>query len=385
MKGFLSGVFLYAILWLCFVGCREPFEPAVTDVDYQFLVVEGYLEVGSSGSKISLSRTTPIYSDIRSLPVSNAIVEVEGTASGNWIFSQRVLGEYILYEALPPNQNYRVRITTPTAEYLSEEISPMDTPEDMEVNYEHRNGGVSIFASTTGTENARYFIWEYEEDWEYRSPYQNFYYYDSASNSVLSTPFNQIVLSCFQSDVSTRIILESADRFQGNRISRKEITRIDSLSEKLGQRYSILVKQRAIDQDAFVFWDGMRKNSDDIGGIFSPLPSLINSNVNNLTNPAEPVIGYISAGQTIEKRMYIDSRELGPWRVSISEYQNCALDTVTMDDYNDYFVLNNYVPVLPICDDGPICTTYLSSTVNCTDCRLRGNANPPSFWEEYEF
>jgi hypothetical protein len=129
----------------------------------------------------------------------------------------------------------------------------------------------------------------------------------------------------------------------------------------------------------------MRKNSDDIGGIFSPLPSLINSNVNNLTNPAEPVIGYISAGQTIEKRMYIDSRELGPWRVFIPEYQNCALDTVTSDLYNERFVLNNYVPVLPLCDDGPICTTYLSSTVNCTDCRLRGNANPPSFWEKYEF
>ncbi|WP_158857195.1 DUF4249 domain-containing protein [Lunatibacter salilacus] len=384
MKGISSGIFLFAILWLCIVGCREPFEPAVTEIDYQLLVVEGYLEVGSSGSKISLSRTTPIYSDIRALPVSNAIVEVEGTESGKWVFFQRFLGEYLLNDELPANQNYRVRITTPTAEYLSDEINPMDTPADMELNYERRDGGVSIYASTTGTENVRYFVWEYEEDWEYRSPYQNFYYYDSERRTVLSTPFSQIVLSCFQSDVSTRIILESADRFQGNRISKKEIQRIDSLSEKLGQRYSILVKQRAIDQDAFIFWDGMRKNSDDIGGIFSPLPSLINSNVNNLTNPEQPVIGYISAGQTIEKRMYIDSRDLGPWRVFIPEYQNCALDTVIRDDYNDYFVLNNYVPVLPVCD-GPICTTYLSTTVNCTDCRLRGNANPPSFWEEYEF
>lgn len=386
MKGFLSGIFLFAILWLCFVGCREPFEPTVTEIDYQLLVVEGYLEVGSSGSKISLSRTTPIYSDIRSLPVSNAIVEVEGTESGKWVFFQEILGEYLLNETLPPNQNYRVRINTPSAEYLSEEINPMDTPENMELNYERRDGGVDIFASTTGTENARYFIWEYEEDWEYRSPYQNFYYYDSGSNSVLSTPFSQIVLSCFQSDISTRIILESAERFQGNRISRKEIQRIDSLSEKLGQRYSILVKQRAIDQDAFAFWDGMRKNSDDIGGIFSPLPSLMKSNINNITNPKEPAIGYISAGKTIEKRMYIDSRELGPWRVFIPEYQNCALDTVTTDLYNERFVLNNYVPVVVICDEfEPICTTYLSTTVNCADCRLRGNATPPSFWEEYEF
>jgi hypothetical protein len=381
MKGILSGVFLFAIL--NFIGCREPYEPALTEIDYQLLVVEGYLEVGTSGTIISLSRTTPIYSEIRYSPVSNAVITIEGTDTGNWVLYQTNPGEYILNEELPDNQNYQVRITTPSGEYLSEVIYPLKTPEDLELGYERRDGSVSIYANTTGTETSRYFVWEYEEDWEYRSPYQNYYYYDEASNSVLTTPFGEVISKCYQSDISTRIILESSNRFQGNRISRKEILQIDSLSEKLGQRYSILVKQRVIDREAFIFWDGMRKNSDDIGGIFSPLPSIINSNVTNITNPEEPVIGYISAGQTIAKRMYIDRRDLGPWRVSIPEYRNCALDTVLIGDYNERFVLNNYVPVFPICDDGPICTTYLSSTVNCTDCRLRGNAEAPSFWEEY--
>jgi hypothetical protein len=382
MKRSISGALTIAFLWSIAVGCREPYEPAVTEIDYQFLVVEGYLEIGSPGSKISLSRTTPIYSDVRFLPISNAIVQAEGTTTGRWVFHQRLVGEYMLDDPLPPNQKYRVRITTPSGEYLSKEISPIDTPEDLALSFEQQDGAVRIFASTTGGENARYFIWEYEEDWEFRSPYQNNYFYDASSSSVLTTPFDDIITSCYQYEKSTRIILESAERFQGNRISRKEIQRIDSLSEKLGQRYSILVKQRAIDRDAFIFWDGMRKNSDDIGGIFSPLPSLISGNMSNTTKPQEPVIGYISAGKSVERRIYIDRRDIGPWRVSIPEYQNCALDTVTTDLYHERFVLNNYVPVEAICE-GPICVTFLSTTVNCSDCRLRGKSDAPPFWEEY--
>jgi hypothetical protein len=240
-----------------------------------------------------------------------------------------------------------------------------------------------MYARTTGTSSASYLLWEYEEDWEFRSPYQNFYYYDEATRTVLSTPFEDVVIKCYQSETSNRIILESAERFQGNRISRKEIQRIDSLSEKLGQRYSILVKQRSIDREAFIFWEGMRKNSDDIGGIFSPLPSNIGSNVTNITTPDEPVIGFISGGKTIEKRIYIDSREFGPWRVAISEYQNCSLDTVTTDLYHERFALNTDVPVMPLCE-GPVCYAYLASTVNCTDCRLRGTDEAPDFWEAYE-
>lgn len=383
MKGFLVGAVITAMISICIASCREPFDPPVTEIDFQLLVVEGYLEVGAAGSRLSLSRTTPIYSDVRFSPVIDAVVVVEGIDSGKWNFVQSGPGEFTLDEELPESQHYRVRITTPRSEYLSAEIVPLPTPDDLTLGYELIDGSVSIYASTTGTESARYFIWEYEEDWEFRSPYQNFYYYDEATETVLSTSFEDVVIRCYQSETSTRIILESAERFQGNRISRKEIQRIDSLSEKLGQRYSILVKQRSIDRDAFIFWEGMRKNSDDIGGIFSPLPSNIGSNITNITTPDEPVIGFISGGKTIEKRIYIDSREFGPWRVAISEYQNCSLDTVTTDLYHEQFALNNYVPVIPLCE-GPDCYAYLSSTVNCTDCRLRGTDEAPDFWEAYK-
>jgi hypothetical protein len=370
---------------LASVACRELYEPEVTDIDHQFLVVEGFLEVGGSNtSEIKVGRTMPIYFNEPNRPEVNATVLIEGSSSGTWVMRPSQPGTYILDDFLPENQRYQVRIQTNRGEYLSEEITPIATPEDLELGFTSRPGYVSIYASTTGNASAKYFIWEFKEDWEFRSPFQNYYFFDIASNSVMTTPFNQIVERCYLNYESSTIILESSERFQNRRISRREIQRIDTLSEKLGERYSILVKQRGLDRGAFEFWDAMRKNSDEIGGIFSPMPSIIGTNIRNVSNPNEPVIGYISAGKTVEKRMYIDKRDLSGWTTRIEDYRFCSLDTVTPLDYQDMYVIAGLVPVIPICE-GAVCVTYLAAPASCTDCRQRGNQFPPDFWESYDY
>ncbi|MCC5938187.1 MAG: DUF4249 domain-containing protein [Lunatimonas sp.] len=374
---------VFMVILLGPLACREFYEPEVTDIDHQFLVVEGFLEIGGGISEINLTQTMPIYLNQTSRPVSQANVQVESEHSGTWIMNRSQAGKYTLEATLPESDVYRVRIQTSFGEYLSDEIIPVPTSEDLELGYVGRPGYVSIHASTTGTDQSKYFIWEFEEDWEFRSPYQNYYYFDEPSRTIRNTPFNEIVQSCYQSFQSSNIILESSERFQNQRITRKEIQRIDTLSEKLGERYSILVRQRGLDRDAFEFWDAMRKNSDEIGGIFSPMPSMIGTNIRSLSNPGEPVIGYVSAGKTVEKRMYIDKRELDGWASRIEDYRFCVLDTVTPLDYEDRYIIGDMVPVLPICE-GAVCVTYMASTRNCTDCRLRGSEFPPDFWEPYD-
>lgn len=198
---------VFMVILLGPLACREFYEPEVTDIDHQYLVVEGFLEIGGGISEISLTQTMPIYLTQTSRPVNQANVQVEGASSGTWTMNRTQSGKYTLDATLPEDDIYRVRIQTSFGEYLSDEIIPVPTSDDLELGYVGRPGYVSIHASTTGTDKSKYFIWEFEEDWEFRSPYQNYYYFDEASRTIRNTPFNEIVDRCYQSYRSSNIIL----------------------------------------------------------------------------------------------------------------------------------------------------------------------------------
>lgn len=371
---------LLAILTIHY-GCRELFEPEIISFDHSILVVEGYIEVGGGKTSIKLGRTKPIYDPISFFPVEFAMVTIEGEDGGVWSLSDEGNGVYISTDYLPENQDYQLNILTPQNEhYSSKMITPIITPEISEITFEKLDGDVSIYANTFGNEEANYFIWEYKEDWAFRSRYLSSYRFNAGTKSMALLKPEELTFNCWQADHSKRIILASSQGYQNQYIHQKELLKIDSLSEKLSLRYSILVKQKAIDQEAFAFWEAVRKNSDDIGGIFSPLPSSIGGNLSNLDHPDEPVIGYISAGKSSERRIYIDRRDVIPWRVVVPDYEKCEMTVVIPDDYYDYFVTLNFVPLYENCEFP--CREFLAAPVNCTDCSLRGSLEMPEFWEE---
>ena len=382
MKNFKCLGILVICLGMFSVGCKEPFEPEISSFDHNILVVEGYIEVGGGTSSITLGRTRPVYDSISLSPVTGAGVLIESEDGNSWQLFQQTEGTYTLSEYLPEDRNYRLRISDSGNEYLSEWITPIITPEISEVSFEKKGEDVNIYASTVGNENARYFLWEFEETWIYRAAYRAGYRYDPVNGEIVSLREDELTYSCWQSSVSNRIILASSESYQNDFIYQKELLKIESFSEKLGVRYSVKVKQKAIDKKAFVFWEAIRKNSDDIGGILSPLPSLIGSNIYNVADPEEPVIGYLSAGTSNEKRLYINKNEVDPWRAVISDYNNCLLDTVLMKDYDFNFSGGFIIPVTPYCEDTS-CPGFFAASISCVDCTVRGGfLEKPAFWED---
>lgn len=379
-------ILAFAILGLGFTyGCREPFEPDISAFDQNVLVVEGYLEVGGGISTLRLSRTRPIYERTTFPPVLNADVMIMGAREGTWKMEVNEDLYYYTDAHLPEDQSYVVSIHLGSGQwYLSENIQPLITPE-FDITYERRDGNINIYASTHGDENANYFMWDYVETWIYRTPHISAYRYNGELRRMEPLSREEQTFQCWQENISSRVILESASKYQNNQIYQKDLLRIDSLSEKLGQRYHLKVKQRAIDQDAYNFWESVRRNSDDIGNIFSPLPSMISTNLYNAENPDEPVIGFISAGRSKESSMYIDRSEVHPWRSVIQEYSGCFVDTVAPHEYYEVFHVNNYVPLYEDCSVFP-CSGFLASTKGCTDCTLRGGRTQrPDFWEDASF
>jgi hypothetical protein len=149
------------------------------------------------------------------------------------------------------------------------------------------------------------------------------------------------------------------------------------------ERYSIKVRQRAINQETYDFWEILRKNSDDIGGIFSPLPSLIRGNIKAVNSKGENVIGIVSMGKSTSKRIFIDVKDVDPWPYFIEEYEFCRLDqdTVLVANYESEFASGFRIPVIPVI---VVTTTlgYRAALKQCTDCTLRGTNIKPDFWED---
>lgn len=316
--------------FLLILGCRDPFEPEIIGQDLALLVVEGYVEVDGT-SEITLSRTSMVKdtSAVRMITGARVFVSPE-SGSSFWDFEEVENGQYTFSGSFDTNQKYQLNIWLANGErYQSELLTPIITPEIAELGWLQDNAGVEIFVSTQGGADARYFLWSFNEDWIFNAGVSSFLIYEDGA--VRAREENERVDRCWDATRQPRIVLQNSARFDGNLIVERELVRIPPLSEKLQRRYSIEVIQRAIDQDAFDFWEILRKNSDDIGGIFSPLPSLIGGNIHAIDeNNTENIIGHVSMGRSARQRIFIDAADVFPWRVVIPDYEFCNLSTDTI-------------------------------------------------------
>jgi hypothetical protein len=331
-----------------------------------------------------LSRTNPIRSNQNFLPESGASVFLKSENGEEWVFQEAQAGVYTVSASFDQGLKYQLGINLRNGQqYLSEPMTPIVTPEIEELGYLRDEAGVEIFVSTKGNEEAQYFLWDYEEDWIFRPGVRSQFFFNPFTKDVEFRKADQKIDLCWKSNLFPKIILQNASRFQDNTILQRELVRIPLESEKLMQRYSINVRQRAINQETYDFWEILRKNSDDIGGIFSPLPSLIRGNIKSVDPNGNNVIGMVSMGKSTSKRIYINVEDVAPWPYFIEEYEFCKLDqdTVLVADYEREFASGSRLPVIPVV---VVTTTigFRAATRQCTDCTLRGTNIKPDFWED---
>ena len=133
---------------------------------------------------------------------------------------------------------------------------------------------------------------------------------------------------CFKSEPSPDIILETSSRFEDQVVFEKTITEIPQGDERIMERYSILISQKGIAAEDVQFWEILKRNTEDIGSIFSPLPSLISGNIKSLDGDLNPVIGQVSLGVVRQKRIYINLDQVTPWNYQDPEFNDCSIGEV---------------------------------------------------------
>ena len=370
--------FILFLLLLCMTfACRDPYKPAIVSSSESYLVVEGVLNAGSGPTDIRLSRTFKLDDTAHFQTEDNAYVAVEGkdnitrqlVMNGGGIYSSPNLG-------LVLGQEYRLHIiTTNGKEYLSEYITAKKTPVIDTVSFRQNDKGVQIYVTTHDPANdTRYYLWNFDETWEIWSYYYSKYIFE---NDIVRprTP-SEDVSTCWKYAHSTSIVIGSSASYQTDSIPEAPVHFIGNGDEKLAVRYSILVHQFALDKKGYEFYEMMKKNTESLGTIFDAQPSQIKGNISSVSDPLEPVIGYITASTLEEKRIFIERADLD-WR--FIQYCQSTRITYDLDSIRNAYITGSQI--YEAVYDGPFIVAWLFSSNPCVDCTERnGSTLRPPYW-----
>lgn len=371
----------YGVLILALViACIDPYSPNIKSTDSNILVVDGFLDASTGSAIIQLTRTSSIF-DAASPPNElNASVSI--VASNGFVYQlfEQGRGKYSVSGiSVNPQMKYSLKITTKDGEQYSssEEVVKITPPIDsVSWTLDRFNDGVVINVSTQDPQNnTRYYQWDFIETWEYQTKY--FSTLEYMGNEIVQR--TNSISRCYSSLNNQSIIVGSSTKLSQDVISNFKVAFVPLVSTKLSRRYSILVKQYALTKDAYEYWSILKKNSDGLGSLYAPIPSQLNGNIKNLTNPSSAVIGYFSAYSVEQKRIFVKNSQLPISSIQQTGYENCTSTSIKLEDLPlspSYLFLN---PIYP--PGSPFLTGYEVATPECADCRYRGGSTTvPDFW-----
>ncbi|MBO9200177.1 MULTISPECIES: DUF4249 domain-containing protein [Niastella] len=374
----------YCCLMMLLLCCKDKYDAPVKAPVTGYLVVEGYISANGP-AEIHLSRSIPLNDTAKLINETLAKVQLQGRDNSSYNLAETPGGNYINNLInLSHSQQYRLYIKTKEGkEYASDYVNVKIAPLIDSVGWVKDNGGLQLYVNTHDTKNNTwYYRWTTEETWEYHSSYYTALEFlkDPTTHAIVGVKWRRPDMqridsfyTCWNSQNSTSIILGSSAKLGIDSIH-KPVAFIEPASYKLSYLYSLLVKQYALGKEEYEYLDKMKKNSEETGNIFGRQPSELKGNIHSLSNPNEPVIGYIGIANRQEKRIWINWFEIPDWKF----YLQCEAEIVKVEDIREF---THLMPTMPI-DYGPGgIVSYLGVTNYCVDCTLRGgNTKKPSFW-----
>jgi hypothetical protein len=363
------------------MGCIEPYIPKEIKLAGAILVIDGHIETNAK-STITLTLSQNLLDDAEPGKVLGANVWLENENGVIYNLTEEGNGNYTLLPQAFDNINHRLNIRTPDSkEYISDFVPIKDSPPIDSISWKVNSDlGIDIFANTHDTQNETgYYRWKFDETWKYTSAYNSIFVYDKANHSVELRQND--IFYCYQTKPSTEILLQSTSRLSQSLISEFPLTRIKQTDERLRYTYSILVKQYALTNDAYSYWDQLKKTTENLGTLFGPMPSQVTGNYHCITSPDEKVLGYFSIGATSEQRIFITSLEIPRPNLYDLPYDDCLLFELPLsgvrDFFSDPFLIVGGIPN----PNGPGIIGYYYSVIRCADCRVQGGTNvKPDFW-----
>jgi hypothetical protein len=363
------------------------------------LVVEGIITDLNTSFEVRISRTFQDLNASRT-PVINATVFITDDSGNNYFMINSWNGTYSTESSQftgVPGRTYILHILTSEGKEYESDPCLMQYASDIDSIYfakdqrfanngTERQEGITIYLDSKEIDENQHYRWEYEETWKSKVPFPQKYNYVSSTEITEVEVRNEYN---WKNSISDDIIIRSVYTGHSDRLVRQPIAFIASeKSDRLTVEYSILVKQYSISKKEYDFWSNMKKVNETGGDIFDTQPYSVLSNIHNINDPDEKVLGYFQVSAVKEKRVFIKYDEIYPLHLP-PYHTNCekieadpVIYAASFDKLYEIFCYNSdYCFVEPLYN---ILTGELEKLVfarpECSTCGATGDITKPDFW-----
>lgn len=375
---------LFLFLLMITFSCIKPFDPIIESNEADKYVVSGRVTDEEGWQVVSISLTSPIGAP-EFIPVSGCQVQLLDDKGTSFDLEENEPGYYRVWlgnEYLIPGTSYKINLITPdgmTIESTFEkmnQVPPIDSVYFLLENIPTTDpavfvNGIQFYVDLNAQEfSGRFYKWELEETWEYHAAHPVEYYYDGDWHRVDPPDFSNKV--CYTTQPVKNIYTISTKNLLQNTYHQYALNFVDSQNSRLGILYSFLLKQISLSEEAYNYWEQLRTNSTEQGGLYEKQPLAIKGNLQNLTNPDKEVLGYFYAASVSSKRYFWKDIE----GLEVNFYNYCFEEPLGLFGWREYgprdypiyyyYNLQGIVRILG---------------VECVDCRaLGGKTLKPDFW-----
>jgi hypothetical protein len=365
-------------------SCIKAYTPLIKNDEASKLVVSGRVTNIGGWQEVKISMSSPV-NDPDYITVSNCEVNILDDRGNIFAANEVEAGRYQAWmdqEKLAPGTAFRVSVVTPGGERIESAYDTLPAgPEVDSVYYIIEDiptpdpdvflRGLQFYVDLDATgSDSRNYKFEVVETWEHHAarPAEN--YYDGVFHVIFPPDYSKMI--CWSTSSVKNVYTLSTKTLSQNVFLKFPLHFVDGNTSRLGIGYSILVTQLAISGNAYNYWEQVRINSTDLGGLYEQQPLAIKGNLVNLSQPGKDVLGYFYATTVSSKRYFyqdIEGLELDFWN-------GCSEGSLPLtgwlgyhrSDYPVYYYFT-YEGALIILSDP------------CIDCRLNGGTlTKPDFW-----
>ena len=308
----LKLVFYMLFLMICMTKCINDFKTIVGHDDGLFCV-DASLVKNREIQRVVLSRS--IASTEETIPFEvNCKVYVEDELGNTRDFTEVSDGVYeaaIEDEYLVINRQYRLHIETEAGEIYQSNFDKLyDCPPvdsfyyQFDTKYSNQQKknveGFQFYIDVQIREGySSFYRWMFEEDWEWRNPYVYYGIWDG--NELIEDI--QDYSRCFKHAETSSLSCTSTENLANTNIKKKvPIYFIYYYSEKLRYRYALLAKQMSLSPNAYTYWQQKKVEIQEADGMYTTQPGQNITNIVNINNEDELVLGYFWVGKETVKR-----------------------------------------------------------------------------------
>ncbi len=381
-------ILLVVSCWI--TGCVERYYPEENNLKTGTLVINAHLTDQPGMQEVEVSRSSTLLESFFE-PVSGCFAELIREDGEFRQFLENRPGFYgcVLDESfLQIGSSYTIHVITPDGqEYTSDPDKLRPVPAIDSIYYlvesnsyateEDSVSGIRFYIDFTYDDEAyEYIRWDLTETYEFHNPDMEGFIQD-VDFALKQLPDTSNYRICYITNELTSIHSMSMSYLDFGTYIKKPFSFVPNIQmeQKLHHKYSLLVRQFSVSQAAFHYWNELKRTSQEQGWLFDRQPALLKSNIRNVNDETERVLGFFSMSGVAEIRGFAEKPEgldLSPYKWYCFPLPKGPGGPVNEEDLPKYFARAWM--------DGE--SFFAEVNKHCVDCRDYRHSThiKPDFW-----